>query len=44
MFPSLTMTGFAANLTAVTIGNLVGGAVFVAGAYWLLYRRPTCGR
>ena len=44
MFPSLTMTGFAANLTAVTIGNVVGGAVFVAGAYWLLYRRPTCGR
>ena len=39
-FPNLTVTGFAANLTAVTIGNIVGGAVLVAGAYWLLYRRP----
>ena len=41
MFPSLTSTGFAANLVAVTIGNIVGGAMLVAGAYWLLYRRPT---
>ena len=44
MFPSLTLTGFAANLTAVTIGNIVGGAMLVAGAYWLLYRRPARGR
>jgi formate transporter len=36
MFPSLTLTGFAANLAAVTIGNIVGGAVLVAGVYWLL--------
>ncbi len=40
MFPNLTFAGFAANLTAVTIGNIVGGAMLVAGAYWLLYRRP----
>ena len=40
LFPSLTLTGFAINLAAVTIGNIVGGAIFVAGTYWLLYRRP----
>jgi formate/nitrite transporter FocA (FNT family) len=40
MFPNLTLTGFAANLTAVTIGNIVGGAMLVASACWLLYRRP----
>lgn len=39
MFPDLTLRGFAANLTTVTIGNVVGGAVLVSGAYWLLYRR-----
>nr|WP_245216932.1 formate/nitrite transporter family protein [Neoroseomonas nitratireducens] len=27
------------NLAAVTFGNIVGGAVLVAGVYWLLYRR-----
>ena len=26
MSPNLTLTGFAANLTAETIGNIVGGA------------------
>ncbi len=40
-FPDLTLVGFVLNLTAVTIGNVIGGAVLVAGAYWLLYRRPT---
>ena len=40
MFPDLTLAGFAANLTAATIWNVIGGAVLVAGAYWLLYRRP----
>jgi formate transporter len=39
-FPALTLGGFAHNLAAVTIGNVIGGAVLVAGAYWLLYRRP----
>ena len=39
-FPTLTLGGFAHNLAAVTIGNVIGGAVLVAGAYWLLYRRP----
>ena len=27
------------NLLPVTLGNVVGGAVFVAGVYWLIYRR-----
>lgn len=40
-FPHLTLMGFANNLIAVTIGNVIGGALLVAGAYWLLYRRPT---
>ena len=44
MFPNLTLTRFAANLTAVTIGNIIGGAMLVAGAYWLLYRRPAPNR
>lgn len=29
----------AANLLPVTLGNIVGGAIFVAGFYYLLYRK-----
>jgi nitrite transporter len=32
---TLTWLGFVGNLVPVTLGNIVGGAVFVAGAYWL---------
>jgi formate/nitrite transporter len=39
-FPALSIAGFASNLVAVTIGNIIGGAVLVAGVYWLLYLRP----
>jgi formate transporter len=39
-YPHLGIAGYAHNLLAVTIGNIVGGAVFVAGVYWLMYRRP----
>jgi formate/nitrite transporter len=39
-FPHLSAAGAARNLIAVTAGNILGGAVFVAGVYWLLYRRP----
>jgi formate/nitrite transporter len=39
-FAGLSVAGFANNLAAVTIGNIVGGAVFVVGVYWLLYLRP----
>jgi formate transporter len=39
-YSSLGLAGFACNLLAVTLGNIAGGAVLVAGVYWLLYRRP----
>jgi formate transporter len=39
-FAGLSLAGFARNLAAVTIGNAIGGAVLVAGAYWMLYLRP----
>jgi nitrite transporter NirC len=32
---TLTWLGYVNNLVPVTLGNIVGGAVFVAGAYWL---------
>ena len=43
-FPNLGLAGSARNIVAVTIGNILGGAVFVAGVYWLLYRRPRPSR
>ncbi|MBR0670576.1 formate transporter FocA [Roseomonas soli] len=39
LFAALDIFGAARNLMAVTLGNIVGGAVLVAGVYWLLYRR-----
>lgn len=38
-FAALDMAGAVRNLLAVTLGNVVGEAVLVAGVYWLLYRR-----
>lgn len=32
---------FVNNLIPVTIGNIIGGVVFVAAAYWTCYLRPT---
>jgi len=29
-----------ANLVPVTLGNIVGGAGFVAATYWFCYLRP----
>jgi len=34
-FPGITWEGYAYNLGLATFGNIVGGAVFVAGMYWL---------
>ena len=34
---------FVANLVPVTLGNVVGGTVLVAGVYWLVYLRPRHG-
>lgn len=36
--PDIQVGGFLANLLAVTAGNWIGGAVFVGGAYWRIYR------
>jgi formate/nitrite transporter len=38
-FPALTWDGFFSNLIPVTIGNIVGGSVFVAAVYWFVYLR-----
>ena len=35
----ITPLAFAANLVPVTLGNIIGGSVFVAIVYWLAYRR-----
>ena len=38
---SLTWTRFlVANLIPVTLGNIVGGSIFVGIAYWIAYRKP----
>jgi formate/nitrite transporter len=39
-FTNLRLGGYVNNLVAVTAGNIVGGMVFVAGVYWVIYRRP----
>jgi len=39
-FPALTWDNFLfSNLVPVTIGNIIGGAVMVAGVYWFIYLR-----
>ena len=35
----VTIGGFIANLIPVTLGNIVGGSVFVALVYWVIYLR-----
>lgn len=38
---ALTWQGFlVSNLLPVTLGNVIGGTVFVAGIYWIVYLRP----
>ncbi len=36
---SIGLAGMAANLLPVTLGNLAGGAVLVAGVYWIIWRK-----
>jgi formate/nitrite transporter len=36
----LNLLGFLRNLVSVTTGNIFGGGVMVAAAYWLIYRCP----
>ena len=38
-FPILTAGNAAANLTAVTIGNMIGGGGLVGAVYWFVYLR-----
>jgi len=35
----VTVASFTANIIPVTIGNIIGGGVFVALVYWLIYLR-----
>lgn len=37
------LAGFAGNLLPVTLGNIIGGSVFVALVYWLVYLRHARG-
>jgi formate/nitrite transporter FocA (FNT family) len=38
---NLNLSSLVGNLIPVTIGNLIGGAVFVAAAYWYIYLRDS---
>lgn len=38
-FPDLTWSNFISNLVPVTAGNIVGGSLMVAAAYWFVYLR-----
>nr|WP_269769579.1 formate/nitrite transporter family protein [Roseomonas rubea] len=38
-FAALDMASAIRNLAAVTLGNVAGASILVAGVYWLLYRR-----
>lgn len=42
-FSSLGLEGLTHNLVAVTLGNIVGGTLLVAGVYWFAYLRPKGG-
>jgi nitrite transporter NirC len=33
--PGISLTGYGYNLGLATLGNIIGGALFVAGAYWM---------
>jgi nitrite transporter NirC len=33
--PEITWSGYAYNLGLATLGNIIGGALFVGGAYWI---------
>jgi formate transporter len=38
---ALDLAGMAHNLVPVILGNLVGGAVLVAGVYWIIWRKAS---
>jgi len=39
-YPGLGVEGLLHNLVPVTLGNIVGGTLLVAGVYWFAYLRP----
>ena len=41
---AVTIESFLANLVPVTLGNIVGGGLFVALVYWLVYLHPEAHR
>jgi formate/nitrite transporter len=41
---AVTIGSFLANLVPVTLGNIVGGGLFVALVYWLIYLHPGAHR
>ena len=41
---SLDWGGMATNLTAATVGNVIGGGILVGLTYWFVYLRPARGR
>lgn len=44
-FADLTWSQFILhNLVPVTLGNIVGGAIFVGLTYWFVYRRPALAK
>jgi formate/nitrite transporter len=36
-YPEITFSGFVSNMISVTLGNIIGGAIFVGGIYWFIY-------
>ena len=38
-FPDLTWSNFICNLVPATAGNILGGSLMVAAAYWFVYLR-----
>ena len=38
---AVTPGGLLANLIPVTLGNVIGGGLFVAAVYWVIYLRPS---
>jgi formate/nitrite transporter FocA (FNT family) len=39
----LTLAAIVHNIIPATLGNIVGGAAFVGGIYWLVYRKALGG-
>ena len=41
---SVDLVGVLSNLSAATLGNLVGGVLLVGVSYWFVYGRARAGR